>query len=139
MSSSIQERQTEIVDDFAFFEDWSDKYRHIIEIGDELEPLTEDQRSDNHLVPGCQSRVWLIAESQDNRIIFKGDSDAAIVKGLVALLINVYSGQTAEEILKADFSFIHEIGLGKHLSMNRANGLNSMIKALQSRAKNIST
>lgn len=134
MPSSIAEKQQSIVNDFDFFDDWSDRYRHIIDVGDELAPLPEKYKTEKYIVPGCQSQVWLIAKNEGSKVFFTGDSDAAIVKGLVALLINVYSGHEAKEIVEADFKFIHDIGLGKHLSMNRANGLASMIKAIKERA-----
>jgi cysteine desulfuration protein SufE len=133
--ASIAEKQQSIREDFDFFDDWSDRYRHIIDLGDELPELPKEYKIEDYIVPGCQSQVWLVAKNEGSKVFFSGDSDAAIVKGLVSLLINVYSGHEAKEIVEADFQFIHDIGLGKHLSMNRANGLSSMIKSLKERAR----
>ena len=129
--ATIQEIQTEIVEEFDMFEDWMEKYEYIIELGKSLPMIDDKHKTDNNLIKGCQSRVWLHADHQDGKIIYSADSDAIITKGIVAILIRVLSGQTAEEIAKADLAFIDEIGLKEQLSQTRANGLVSMIKEIK--------
>jgi cysteine desulfuration protein SufE len=129
------ERQQEMIDMFAAIDDWQDRYRLIIDLGKELEPLPEVLRTEENRVKGCQSQVWLVATRDGERLLFRGDSDAAIVRGLVALVLQVYSGQTPEEILAVPPSFVDEIGLTKHLSQNRANGLSAMLKRIQDHAR----
>lgn len=128
---TVTETQAEIVDEFAFFEDWADKYKYIIDLGKDLEAFPEAQRTDENKVRGCQSQVWLHAEAQEGKVKFWGDSDAMIVKGLVALLLRVFSGHTPQEILESDTKFLEEIGLGTHLSPTRTNGLFSMVKQIR--------
>ena len=128
---TITEIQDEIVDEFAFLEDWSEKYKYIIDLGKELEAYPEEHRNEDHKVRGCQSQVWLYASLEGGRIHFWGDSDAMIVKGLVSLLLRVYSGQSPKDILDADLTFIEKIGLGTHLSPTRTNGLASMAKQIK--------
>ena len=128
---TIEEKQQEIIDEFTIFEDWMDKYQYLVDLSKSLKPFPEEYRTDDNLIKGCQSRVWIFAVKKDGKINFYGDSDAIIVKGIVSLLINVFSGFTPEEILKADFNFIDEIGLKEHLSPTRANGLVSMIKNIK--------
>ncbi len=129
---SIQEKQQEIVEEFAFFEDWMDKYEHIIELGKELPLISEAEKVESNLIKGCQSRVWLHAEHSDDGLVhFTADSDAIITKGLVALMIRSLSGQPAKEIARADMNFIEQIGLHEHLSPTRSNGLLSMIKQMK--------
>ncbi|MCC8144963.1 MAG: SufE family protein [Bacteroidales bacterium] len=128
---SINEIQNEIVEEFSSFDDWMDKYALIIEMGNELPPLEPEYKNSNNLIEGCQSRVWLQADYIDGKIIFQGDSDAVIVKGIVSLLIKVLSGHTPEEILSADLYFIDAIGLKEHLSPTRSNGLVSMLKQMK--------
>ena len=123
--------QAEIVEEFDMFEDWMEKYEYIIELGKSLPMIDDKYKTDNNLIKGCQSRVWLHADHQDGKIIYSADSDAIITKGIVAILIRVLSGQTAEEIAKADLAFIDEIGLKEQLSQTRANGLGSMIKEMK--------
>ena len=123
--------QAEIVEEFNMFEDWMEKYEYIIEIGKTLPMIENKYKTENNLIKGCQSRVWLHADHQDGKIIYSADSDAIITKGIVAILIRVLSNQTAEEIVKADLAFIDEIGLKEQLSQTRANGLVSMIKEIK--------
>tara|TARA_Y100000589_G_scaffold332160_1_gene389819 strand:+ start:8532 stop:8948 length:417 start_codon:yes stop_codon:yes gene_type:complete len=131
---TIQEAQQEIIDDFAFFDDWMDKYEHIIELGKELPQIDEKYKTDENLIKGCQSRVWLHAENKDGKIYYSADSDAIIAKGIISLLLKVFSGHTPEEILAANTDFINEIGLQEHLSPTRSNGLVSMIKQIKNYA-----
>jgi len=128
---SIQKIQQSIVDDFEMFEDWTHKYEYLIELGKELSPINEKYKLDDNLIKGCQSRVWLYAEMQNEKIIFHADSDAIMTKGIVALLIKVFSGQNANDIAYADLDFINKIGLKQQLSVTRANGLASMIKQIK--------
>ena len=128
---TINERQQEIIDEFADIEDWLDRYAQIIDLGNELPPIDEQLKTPEHLIEGCQSRVWLQADLVDGRIIFQAESDALIVKGIVSLLIQVLSDHTPEEILHADLYFIKRIGLKEHLSPTRSNGLLSMVKQMR--------
>lgn len=125
------ETQEEIVAEFADFEDWEDKYRHLIQLGRELPPFPEEYRTEDNKVRGCQSQVWLHAELQSGNVVFWGDSDAAIVKGLVALALRAYSGRAPEEIASTAPDFVRRIGLDSHLSANRANGFASMIQKIR--------
>jgi cysteine desulfuration protein SufE len=129
--NSIQEIQNEIVDEFALFDEWMDKYEHIIELGKDLPIIEEKYKTDDNLIKGCQSRVWLHAELVDDKIIFTADSDAIITKGVIALIIRVFSNQTPQDIAKSDVNFIDEIGLKEHLSPTRSNGLLSMLKQIK--------
>ncbi|KAB2813959.1 SufE family protein [Phaeocystidibacter luteus] len=131
MSESIQERTTDIVDEFDMFEDWMDKYDHIISLGKELPLIDEQHKVDDNLIKGCQSRVWLHADYDGQNVTFTADSDAIITKGIIALMVRVLSGQSPEAIVNADLSFVDEIGLKDHLSPTRANGLVSMIKQMK--------
>lgn len=129
---SINEIQDEIIEDFELFDNWDDKYAYIIELGKKLAPLTEEYKTEANKIKGCQSQVWLHPYlNEENKIIFEGDSDAVIVKGLVSLLIKVLSNQKPEEIAQADLYFIDKIGMRQHLSMTRANGLASMVKQMK--------
>jgi len=128
---TINEIQDELIEDFAFYCDWMEKYEHIIQLGKEV-PLIEDQyKTDQFIIKGCQSKVWLYPELIDGKVIFKADSDAIITKGLVSLMVKVLSGHTAKEIADADLYFIDQIGLKEHLSPTRANGLLSMVKQMK--------
>ena len=129
--TTIQEKQEEILKEFDLFEDWMGKYEYIIELGKTLPMIDNKHKTDNNLIKGCQSRVWLHADEQGGKIIYSADSDAIITKGIVAILIRVLSNQSAEEIVKADLAFIDEIGLKEQLSQTRANGLVSMIKEIK--------
>ena len=134
---SINEIQDEVVDEFAIFDQWMDKYEYIIDLGKKM-PLIDDQfRHDENLVPGCQSRVWLHAELDQDRVYFTADSDAIITKGIIALLIRVLSGQPADQISQADLYFIDRIGLKEHLSPTRSNGLVNMVARLKSHAQSL--
>ena len=128
---SIKEKQQELIDDFAFLSDWEQKYEYIIDLGKELKGLPEEKKKEDILIKGCQSQVWLDAELHDGKIFFLADSDGILPKGIISLLVGVYSGHTAEEILTADFDFISKIGLQEFLSPSRANGLASMIKQIK--------
>lgn len=128
---TINEIQNEIIEDFSLFENWEDKYAYLIEQGKNLAPLEENYKTEQNKIKGCQSSVWMVSELKDNRVIYRADSDALIVKGLASLLIKVLSGQKTEEIVGADLYFIDRIGMKQHLSMTRANGLASMIKQMK--------
>ena len=129
--STIQKIQAEIVEDFGMFDNWMQKYEYLIDLGKELTPIEEKYKIEDNLIKGCQSRVWLHAEKQDDKIIYTADSDAIMTKGIIAILINVLSNQKASEIISADLSFIDAIGLKEQLSATRANGLDSMIKKMK--------
>ena len=128
---SINEIQDEIIEDFSQVEDWMDRYQMIIDLGEELEPIDESERTATNLIEGCQSSVWLVCEEHDGRLLFRGDSNALIVKGLVSLLLSVVSDHTPQEILDADLYFIQRIGLSEHLSPTRSNGLLAMVKQIR--------
>ncbi|MBR4303289.1 MAG: SufE family protein [Bacteroidaceae bacterium] len=129
--ATINEIQEEIIEEFSAFDDWMDKYQMIIDLGNELPELDSRYKTDDNLIEGCQSRVWLQAEYIDGMVIFNADSDAIITKGLVSLLIKVMSGHTPQEILDSDLHFINEIGLTEHLSPTRSNGLLAMVKQMR--------
>lgn len=128
---TIEEVQQAIIADFSVYEDWMDKYTYLIELGNELEPIDAAYKVDQNLIRGCQSRVWLQQRMEGELIIFEAESDALIVKGLVALLLKVFSGRTPQEILDAEPYFIDEIGLRQHLSPTRSNGLMAMVKQIK--------
>lgn len=128
---SIDNIQNEIIEEFNIFDDWMDKYQLIIDVGSEHPPINENYKNDDNLIEGCQSRVWLHAEYHKGKVFFQADSDAIITKGLVALLIKVWSGQSPNDILTSNLYFIDSIGLKEHLSPTRSNGLLSMIKQMQ--------
>ena len=128
---TIKEIQEEIIDEFSGFDDWLDRYQLLIDLGSEQQPLPEEYKTDNNLIEGCQSRVWLQADYADGKITFRAESDALIVKGIVALLIKVYSGRTPDEILDNEPYFVEAIGLKEHLSPTRSNGLVAMIKQMK--------
>jgi len=135
----IEEIENEIIEEFAVYEDWMDKYEYIIEIGKDLGLIKEENKSDDKLVKGCQSRVWLDSEKKGEELYFYADSDAIITKGIISLLLRVFSGQKPEDIVKSDLRFIKEIGLQEHLSPTRANGLLSMVQQIKLQAiKNVS-
>ena len=129
--ATINEVQDEIIEEFSMFDDWMDRYALLIELGNSLEKLDEKYKTENNLIQGCQSRVWLQAEYVDGKIIFKAESDAVIVKGIIALLIKVLSNRTPDEIINADLYFIEKIGLKENLSPTRSNGLVSMLKQMR--------
>ncbi len=128
---TIQEIQEEIVDEFSMFDEWMDKYEHLIELGKDLPIISEDNKTEDNLIKGCQSRVWLSSEFKDNNVIFTADSDAIITKGIIALMIRVFSNQTPINIASASLDFIDKIGLKEHLSPTRSNGLVSMVKQIK--------
>lgn len=128
---TINEIQDEIIEEFSGFDDWMDKYQLLIDLGNEQEPLDEKYKVESNLIDGCQSRVWLQADYEDGVIRFTAESDALIVKGIVALLIRVLSGHTPQEILDADLYFIEKIGLKEHLSPTRSSGLLAMVKQMR--------
>ncbi len=127
--------QKDVISDFGLFESWLDKYQYLIDLGKALTPLDENEKSDDRLLHGCQSRVWLVIEGDADGLIIRANSDAAIVSGLIALLIRVYSGASAEQILNTKPEFIAAIGLQQHLSATRANGLHAMLEAIYAAAK----
>lgn len=128
---TINELQDEVVAEFSDFDDWMDRYQLLIDLGSEQPPLEERYKTDQNLIEGCQSRVWLHAEEAEGKVVFQAESDALIVKGIIALLIKVLSGHTPEEILEADLYFIDKIGLKEHLSPTRSNGLLAMVKQIR--------
>jgi len=128
---TIEQVQNEIIDEFSMFDDWEERYQYMIDLGKTL-PLIEDQfKTDDHIIKGCQSKVWVHAEMEDSKVKFTADSDAIITKGIIAILIRVFSNQNPKAIIDADTDFIDQIGLKEHLSPTRANGLVSMIKQLK--------
>ena len=132
---SIAEVQQDLIDEFEFLDDWMDRYRHIIDLGQRLEDFPEEWMTDEFKVRGCQSQVWLVPEHKDGRIIFHAASDAAIVSGLIAILLRIYSNRTPAEILETPPSFIEGLGLDEHLSPSRANGLHSMVQTMLKHAQ----
>ena len=136
---TINELQEEVIEEFSGFDDWMDKYQMIIDLGNELPPLDEKYKTESNLIDGCQSRVWLQADYNDGLISFQAESDALIVKGIVALLIRVLNNHTPQEILDADLYFIDRIGLRDHLSPTRSNGLLAMVKQMRMYALAFST
>ena len=128
---TIKEKQQEIVEEFAFLEDWEQKYEYIIDLGKELKGLTGDKKIDANLIKGCQSQVWIDANFSEGKLFFNADSDGILPKGIVSLLVSIYSGHSTKEILDSDFEFISEIGLQEFLSPSRANGLMAMTKQIK--------
>ena len=128
---TINELQNNVIEEFADFDDWMDKYALLIDLGNSLPPLEEKYKTESNLIEGCQSRVWLQADYVDVKILFKGESDSVIVKGIVSLLISILSDHTPQEILDADLYFIEKIGLKEHLSPTRSNGLVAMVKQMR--------
>lgn len=132
---SLEESKQSIIDDFSMFDEWLDKYEYIIELGKKLDSFPENKKTDDRLIKGCQSRVWLDWGVKDGKLYFTADSDAIITKGIISLLISVYSGRSAEEIVGDDFSFLEKLGLKENLSPTRANGLESMVETIKRAAK----
>lgn len=128
---NIKDIQNEIVDEFSMFDDWMDRYEYIIELGRGLPIIEEQYKTDDNIIKGCQSKVWVHAEEKDGKIVFTADSDAILTKGIIAILIRAFSNQTPAAILEANTDFVDEIGLKEHLSATRANGLVSMIKKIK--------
>ena len=133
---TLEERKQQVIEDFSLYDEWLDKYEYLIELGKALEPFPEEKKTEDRLIKGCQSRVWLDSELREGSLYFSADSDAIITKGIISLLISVYSGRTPEEIAGDDFGFIAEIGLKDNLSPTRANGLVSMIETIKKAAEN---
>ena len=131
---TLKEKQQQIIDDFSMYEEWLDKYEYLIELGKSLEGLPEEKKTEDRLIKGCQSRVWLDCEKRDGVLYFDADSDAVITRGIIAMLVSVYSGRRASEILADDFSFLNDLGLKENLSPTRANGLVSMIATIRAKA-----
>jgi cysteine desulfuration protein SufE len=127
----LSDRQQEIIDEFQFFDSWMDKYQYLIDLGHELEPLTEEEKNENNLVRGCQSQVWMVVDGDAANVTIRANSDAAIVSGLIALVVRLYSKASAEEIIKTEPEFVEALGLSQHLSPTRANGLASMLQRLK--------
>ena len=134
---TLQEVQAEVVADFSMFDEWLDKYEYLIDLGRNLEAFPEERKTEDRLIKGCQSRVWLDTTVEGDRLYFRADSDAIITKGIISLLIGVYSGRTARESAEDDFSFVDQLGLRENLSPTRANGLASMIETLRRTAQNL--
>lgn len=128
---TLQQAENEIIDEFSMFDEWLDKYEYLIELGKALKDYPEDKKTDDRLIKGCQSRVWLDWKLEDGKIFFNADSDAIITKGIISLLIKIYSGRTPQEIVSSDFSVVEKIGLKENLSPTRANGLVSMIETIR--------
>ena len=131
---TLLETENEIISEFSMFDDWLDKYESIIDLGKSLDSFPESSKTDEKLIKGCQSRVWLDWKTEDGKLYFQADSDAIITRGIISLLIRIYSGRTPEEILASDFSVVEKIGLKQNLSPTRANGLLSMIDTIRSAA-----
>ncbi len=134
MSTSINEAQERIVENFSLFDDWEGKYEYLIDLGKKLKPLDDQYKVEENIIKGCQSTVWLASSFEDGKVIFKADSDAIIVKGLVSMLIEVLSGHKPEEVLEAKMDFIKDIGMMSHLAQTRSNGLLAMIKQMKNYA-----
>lgn len=128
---TIQEKQENLVEEFTFMDDWEQKYEYIIDLGKELKGLPEDKKTTENLIKGCQSQVWIDAEMREDKLYFNADSDGILPKGIVAMLVSVYSGHSTQEILDSDFQFIEQIGLQEFLSPSRANGLMAMTKQMK--------
>ena len=133
---TLEEKKQQIIEDFSVYDEWLDKYEYLIELGKSLDAFPEEKKTEDRLIKGCQSRVWLDAQLQDGKLYFSADSDAIITKGIISLLIGVYSWRTPQEIANDDFGFVQEIGLKENLSPTRAGGLASMIETIKKIAAN---
>lgn len=131
MGEAINEIQEELIEEFGLFEDWADKYEYLIDLGKKLAPMSDVYKTEENVIKGCQSRVWLHAEKQGDLVVFQADSEAIIVKGMISMLIRVLSNHTPADILAADLYFIDQIGMSQHLAQTRSNGLVSMVKQMQ--------
>ena len=134
---TLKAAQEQVVEDFSLYDEWLDKYEYLIDLGKNLQPFDESKKTDDRLIKGCQSRVWLDWKFENGKLFFSADSDAIITKGIISLLISVYSGRTPQEIAEDDFSFLDRIGLKENLSPTRANGLVSMIETIRSAAMSL--
>ncbi len=132
--STINHTQDELIEEFGLFEDWADKYEYLIDLGKKLLPMSESFKTEENVIKGCQSKVWLHAEKQGDLVVFQADSEAIIVKGMISMLIRVLSNHTPEEIMKADLYFIDQIGMSQHLAQTRSNGLVAMVKQMKNYA-----
>lgn len=132
--STINHTQDELIEEFGLFEDWADKYEYLIDLGKKLLPMSESFKTEENVIKGCQSKVWLHAEKQGDHVVFQADSEAIIVKGMISMLIRVLSNHTPEEIMKADLYFIDQIGMSQHLAQTRSNGLVAMVKQMKNYA-----
>ena len=132
---TIQEKEKQVIEDFSLYDEWLDKYEYLIELGKTLDAYPESKKTDDRLIKGCQSRVWLDAAMKDGKLVFSADSDAIITRGIISLLISIYSGHRPDEILASDFSIVRTIGLQDNLSPTRANGLASMIETIREIAR----
>lgn len=130
----INQTQDELVEEFGLFDDWADKYEYLIDLGKKLLPMSESFKTEENVIKGCQSKVWLHAEKQGDLVVFQADSEAIIVKGMISMLIRVLSNHTPEEIIKADLYFIDQIGMSQHLAQTRSNGLVAMVKQMKNYA-----
>lgn len=139
MDKTLNDVENEVVEEFSMFDEWLDKYEYLIELGKSLKDFPESSKTDDNLIKGCQSRVWLSSRIEEGKIFFNADSDAIITKGIISLLIRIYSGRTPEEILSSDFSVVDKIGLKENLSPTRANGLVSMIARIRETAALLSS
>ena len=133
---TLEKKISFIINDFEFFDNWEEKYEHLIDLGNNISKLNQSERIEKNLIKGCQAQVWLICKIENRKLILRGDSDAIITKGLVGLLIAVYDGASPKEIVNSDSSFLEKTGLSKHLSMTRSNGINEMRKKIISFCKN---
>ena len=131
MAETINETQEELIEEFGLFDDWADKYEYLIDLGKKLSPLSDSFKTEENVIKGCQSKVWLHAEKQGDLIVFQADSEAIIVKGMISMLIRVLSNHTPSEIMQADLYFIDQIGMSQHLAQTRSNGLVAMVKQMK--------
>ena len=131
---TINQTQDDLIEEFGLFEDWADKYEYLIDLGKKLLPMSDSLKTEENVIKGCQSKVWLHAEKQGDLVVFQADSEAIIVKGMISMLIRVLSNHTPEEIMKADLYFIDQIGMAQHLAQTRSNGLVSMVKQMKNYA-----
>jgi cysteine desulfuration protein SufE len=134
MAETINETQEELIEEFGLFDDWADKYEYLIDLGKKLSPMSDSFKTEENVIKGCQSKVWLHAEKQGDLIVFQADSEAIIVKGMISMLIRVLSNHTPSEIMQADLYFIDQIGMAQHLAQTRSNGLVSMVKQMKNYA-----
>jgi len=134
MMMTINQTQDELIEEFGLFEDWADKYEYLIDLGEKLLPMSESFKTEENVIKGCQSRVWLHAEKQGDLLVFHADSEAIIVKGMISMLIRVLSNHTPQEIIQADLYFIDQIGMSQHLAQTRSNGLVAMVKQMKNYA-----
>ena len=133
---SLEKKTTEIITEFSFFESWEEKYEYLIDLGRSLTPLSKEFKNDLNLVRGCQAKVWLVCKIKNGRLILQGDSDAIITKGLVGLLVTIFNNCRIVEVVRSNNSFLEKLGLNKHLSMTRSNGINEMIKKIRLHCSN---